>query len=316
MELKYCPGKAKEALSRAKYPVNKLVLIHTGIFAAVGLGISLLSWLLSLGIGQTGGLGGLGDRAVLETVQQLLQAAQLLAAPFWNIGLVMASLQLIRGLDFGPGTLLEGFRRFGPVLRMNLLRWLIYMGVVMLASQIASTVYMMTPWGMEFLAMMEEIAASGTTDLTQVLTQEQLLNMALKMLPFLAGACLLLLVPVLYRLRMMDYVLMEHPHLGAFFALRLSLFMTRKNCVKLFKLDLHYWWFYVLEALTVALCYGDLLLSLAGVQTAVDASLLSILFYAAGLLAQLGLYGWKKGEVMAAYSFAYEALLPPPVEDA
>lgn len=308
MELKNCPARAKEALRQAKYPMKKLVLIHTGIFAGVGLGISLLSWLLSLGIGQTGGLGGLGDRAVLETVQQLLQVAQLLAAPFWNIGLVMASLQLIRGLDFGAGTLLEGFRRFGPVLRMNLLRWLIYMGVVMLASQIASTVYMMTPWGLEFAAMV----AAGTTELPP----EQLMDVALKMLPFLAGACLLLLVPVMYRLRMMDYALMEQPHLGAFFALRLSLFMTRKNCIKLFKLDLHYWWFYVLEALTVVLCYGDLLLSLAGVQTGLDAALLSILFYAAGLLAQLGLYVWKKGEVMAAYGHAYEVLLPPPVEEA
>ncbi len=315
MNLSQCRSRGREALGRVAYSTRKLVLLHTGVLAGAGLLVSLLSCALSLGIGDTGGLGGLDDRAILETLQSLLQLANGLLMPFWQIGLVAAAICLVRGRDFGPKTLLEGFRHFGPVLRVNLLRWGIYFVMMILAMQVASTVFVMTPLAGDLYKITEQMLETGVTDLSVVLSPEAMQALLLKMLPFMLGAALLFLVPVAYRLRMMDYVVMDTPQLGAFYALRLSLYMTRKKCKQLFRLDLSFWWFYVLEALTLAVCYGDLLLGFAGVQLPGSAQVWSLVTYALGILLQLGLYVWKKDLLAATYAAAYEALLPPPPQE-
>lgn len=312
MDISQCRSRGREALGQAAYSTKKLVLLHTGVMAGAGLAVSLLQYALSLGIGDTGGLGGLGDRAILETLQSLLQLANGLLMPFWQIGLVAAAICMVRSRNFGPGTLLEGFRHFGPVLRVNLLRWGIYLVVMILAVQVASTVFVMTPLASDLYKITEQMLETGVTDLSAVLSPEAMQALLLKMLPFMVGGVLLFLIPVAYRLRMMDYIVMDTPQLGAFYALRLSLYMTRRKCRQLFRLDLSFWWFYVLEVLAVAVCYGDLLLGLAGVQLPGSAEVWSLATYALGLLLQLGLYGWKKDLLAATYAAAYEALLPPP----
>ncbi len=315
MNISQCRSQGKQALHQAAYPMKKLIAIHTAVMLALGLVVSLLDYGISQELGGTGGLSGMGQRAMLETLQSMLQFANALLLPFWQIGLVAAALALVRGQAFGPKTLMEGLRHFGPVLRLNLLRWGIYMLVVFLAGQIASVVFMMTPLSGDLYALAEEMVAASTTDMSAFLTPEVLESLVIKMLPFMAGAILLLLVPVAYRMWMMDYVLMEDPGRGAFFALRMSLAMTRKNCWKLFQLDISFWWYYLLELLAVVVCYGDMLLSLAGVQLPIHAQLGSLLFYMLGLACQLGLYVWKKDHLVAAHACAYEQLRPKPVEE-
>ena len=48
------------ALDQASYPHRKLIMIHSGVTIGVGLVLSVLSYLLNMGIAQTGGLGGMG----------------------------------------------------------------------------------------------------------------------------------------------------------------------------------------------------------------------------------------------------------------
>ncbi len=315
MNISQCRSRGRQALGQAAYSMKKLIGIHTAAMLALALVLSLLDYFLAQGVGSTGGLSGLGDRAILETLRSMLLYGNALLLPFWQIGLTAAAIRLVRGQDFGPKTLLEGFRHFGPVLRMNLLLWGIYLLVMMVASQLASMVFMFTPLSGELYALAEQMVAAGTTDVSALLTPEVLQSLMMKMLPFLAGAIVLFLVPVAYRLRMMEYVLMDVPSRGAFFALRMSLAMTKKKCWKLFKLDLSFWWFYVLELLALAVCYGDVLLSGVGVQLPVDAQLGSLLFYLLGRACQLGLYVWKKDDLVAAYACAYVELLPKPVEE-
>ncbi len=300
------------ALERAEYSPKRLILWHTGVTLLAGLVLSLLNYLLDKGIGTTGGLSGLELRATLETVRSILQIAESLLLPFWAIGLTGAMLGLVRGRYAGPESLLQGFGHWGPVLRATVLKGLVYVVMMFLASQIGMTVFMMSPAARDLYAIAEEMTASGITDPTAFLTEEVIRDLVLKMLPFLLVPTALLLIPVTYRLRMMDYVLMDRPELGAIFALRLSLFIMRKKCMQLFKVDLHFWWFYVLEALTVVLCYGHMLLSLVGVSLPGDGAVMSFVFYAVGILAQLGLYLWKKDELAATYACVYEMLLPPP----
>ncbi len=315
MDARSCRSQGKEALRYGGYSTKKLIFIHTGAMLGLGVLVSLVSLLLDRSIESTGGLSGLGNRAILSTAQNLLLLANTVVAPFWQIGLVKAALKLVRGEEYGPRDLLEGFRRFGAVLRANILRGLICFSALMIAMQLAGTVFMMTPFAAELYALTEQMTATGITDMSLLMTPEQALSLFWKMLPFVLGFCLLLLLPLSYRLRMMDYVLMDIPGAGAFFSVRASVQLMRKNAWKLFRLDLSYWWFYALEVLTAAVCYGDMLLKLLGVQLPVSESVASYGFYLLGLLCQLGLYLWKKDALAAGYACAYEELLPKPAEE-
>ncbi len=306
--------RARERLARASYSPKKLILIYTAVMLGVGILISLISLLISFGMENTGGLGGMGSRAILETITTLLQLAHMLVLPFWQIGLVFAAVKIIRGQRAEPDSLLEGFRRFGSVLRMNVLRTFIYFAVIMLASQVGSFLYMLTPLSAKFYTMMEEVSASGVMDPDALMSEEILNELMRTYMPLMLVVALAALIPVMYRLRMMDYAIMDRPELGARFALQLSLYMTRKQCKKLFLLDLRFWWFYLLELLAVAVSWGDVWLPLLGVQLGMDEQVASFLFLCAGTLVQFALYAWKQDLLATTYAAAYESLLPPPPE--
>ena len=62
---------AAQVLGNGGY--RKWILIHSGITLGVGLALTLIDYLLERQIGTTGGLGGVGLRAVLSTAQSVLQ---------------------------------------------------------------------------------------------------------------------------------------------------------------------------------------------------------------------------------------------------
>ena len=57
-----------------------------------------------------------------------------------------------------------------------------------------------------------------------------------------------------------------------------------------------------------ALCYGDYLLPLAEVTLPISREGAMYLFYALALVAELGLYAWKKNQVFVTYALAYDQL--------
>lgn len=290
---------------------RQLILLHVGIPGVISLVLTALSYYLSLQIADTGGLGGLGLRTVLETVQNMLQVLSLAFSFFWGIGLTAISLRWSQGNRADKGDLVAGLRHFGPVLRTGILRMLIYFSVVFLGFQLASMVFAMSPASANTMAIIDQM----TSDSTYVPSEEALMDAMLSFLPFLGIVMAVLIIPLSYRLRMADYVLMDQPKRGAFFAIRTSLLLTRRNCLKLLKLDLSFWWFYMLEAIVLAVYYGDVLLQLANVDVGLPSDVLMFIACAAGLLLQLVLYTWRKNQVATAYAVTYECLkltLPTP----
>lgn len=316
MDTKSLVREANQAVSAASYCPKKLTALHTGISAAASLLVALLTYLLRTGIGDTAGLGGIGTRAALETAQSLLELALSILAPFWALGFVAAALHLARRQEAAPRTLLNGFRRWGPALRLLLLEGVIYFAITFAAIQLGSFLYMMTPFSAPLNQLLEQLAAAGTAD-TAALTQKlleldpkELMGIFWTMIPFLVLPALALIIPVSYRLRLAQYILMDEPPVGALFAIVLSFRLMKSNCVKLFRLDLRFWWFYALEVLVQILCYGDLLLPLVGVELGMDALLASFLFYALALVGQAGLYVWQKPQVFTSYALFYDGMLP------
>ncbi len=285
---------------------TRLVAVFVGLPALLSLVLTVLSYMLNQQIAGTGGLDGLGVRSFLETAQSMLQILSTGFSLFWGFGYVAVTLRWARGESAGGTELLTGFRCFGPVVRSTILKGVIYFAVVLLASQVSSFVFAMTPLSKNMTQLMEQMLK----DPSFVPAEEQLLNATLAYLPFLAIALAAALIPVSYRLRMMDYVLMDEPKLGAFYALRMSLSMTRHNCIKLLRLDVSFWWFYLLELVTSLVYYGDLMVQLSGMDTGLSAEAMLFIACAAGLALQAGLYIWRRNRVATAYAMVYESLKP------
>lgn len=307
-------AEAAAALKNAAYPPKKIVLIHSGITLAVTLTLVILNYLLGLVVEGTGGLGGLGTRSVLATMQTLLQFANMILQPFWSIGLVMTVLSIARSQRADAKTLLAGFHRFGPVLRLNILRGILYFALIMVAVQISQIVFMMTPAAASIYGKLQQLVESGVTNPAEIPGDELVKQIIFKSLPFMVAAMAILLIPVSYRLRMADFILMDHPEMGALFALGASNRLMRKNCFRLFRLDLQFWYYYALELVVALLFYGDYILRIAGVELGMSADAAMFVFAIVGLACQLGLYVWKKDLVFTTYAKVYDSLLRPLVQ--
>lgn len=301
---------AKNALAYAAYSPRKLFGIHIAVTAGITLVLSFLNYFLNMGIDTTGGLDSIGSRAVLQTVQQLLSFAQALALPFWQKGLVFAALQLFRRQAAEPAALLTGFRRIGPVLRLNILKFLILYAVILVAAYASVFIIAFTPLIRLAYAALPQMDLEVTTEeellaLTEdPVVLEQLLGALLPVLLVVLAIVSLCLILILYRIRLADLVLMDHPEKGARNAIKTSWRLTKGNCISLFKLDLSFWWFYGLELLLSSLyIFGFVTMDLlgAGMMT-----LICDLVYCAG---QVVLYTWANGYLQTTYAAAYEVLL-------
>ena len=295
---------ARQRLAGYGKAATGLVVLHAGVSLGISLVSTAINYILDMGIAQTGGLGGMDARTTLETIQTLLTCVQMGAMPFWQIGYIFVVLAMARNCMVQRKDLLMGFRFFGPVLRGQILRGVILFLAMMLGSQAGSLLFMLTPAAKDMLLLTGDAEAT----LESLMSSDAYLQSMLPAIPFMLGGVLLLVTPVYYRLRMMDYVLMDEPRAGALYAMLRSIQITKKQCLALFRLDLRFWWFYLLQLLTVVLCYGDLLLPLLGVELGMSAVGASYLFYALALVAELALYAWKRNQVFVTYALVYDEL--------
>ena len=304
---------AQESLKRANEP-HKVVLLHTGAVLLVTLILTIINYMLEKGIASTGGLSGMDLRAVLETIQEILTTAQMVLLPFWQIGYLWYCLRVSRGEATQYGDLLQGFRIFGPVLRLNLLKVALFGALALVCSYLSSMVFLLTPWAAPIQELMAHISANPelSTDpqVAQQLTELMEENLAPILLLF--GLIFLPLgAPLFYRYRMAEYCLLDEPQIGALVALRESGFLMRGAKRSLLKLDLSFWWFYGLDALVSAVCYGDLILNLLGIDLGLSTEVTYFAFLLLYTLLQLGLYLWKQNQVQVTYAHVYGQLCNP-----
>ena len=119
------------------------------------------------------------------------------------------------------------------------------------------------------------------------------------------GTYLLLSIPLFYRTRLADLALMENPKAGAFAAIHKSFALTKRNCKRLLKLDLSYWWYYLLSVLVIGIASADVLFPLP-----MDANTAFLVFYVLYLLAEFALRMWTLNRVQVSYILLYDDLTP------
>ena len=297
---------AEDALGVAQCSPKRLVLIHTAVGMSVGLALSIITYVLDLGIAQTGGLSGIGNRTVLETIQSILSMASTILLPFWEIGYIFAALQFARRQSADTTSLYHGLRHWGAVLRTMVLRGAILALFMFVGSQIISAIYLLTPAGMPLLNLSMELQQGG--DPYALLENPENMAIVMQFMPFFLLGMMLMLIPGLYLLRFADYAVMDHPELGALYAILVSFHMTRRHFKALLKLDLRFWWYYVLELMVVVISYGHMILDIAGIDIGIGGDTAMFVFYIVSLAGQLGLYVWKKNTIFTTYALAYDIM--------
>lgn len=313
---------AGRSLANAKGDPQKLLLIYLGIITALTLASAAVSVLLSDRIADTGGLRNMGLRSVLSTGQSVLSLVQSVVMVALEIGYCTVALRICRGEEVSTGTLFGGFRRFLPLMGASLIQGALYLGAAMLCLYPSAFLFMLLPVSERFYALfdplMEAATAAGaasTTDLMAAAMEDEALILALSealdpMVWIFAVLFLLLFIPMHYKFRMVIYRLIDQPRPRGMLAIRESRFLMRRNRFALFRLDLNFWWFHLLQVLILALCYGDMLLPLFGITLPWSGTVSYFVFLVLSLALQFAVYYFAMGRIAVTYATAYDALLP------
>ena len=309
---------AGERLQSISGDPKKTALVHTAIALGASFLMTVMNYLFSQLISNTGGLDGLGTRSALSTLQAMLELAVMIALPFWQMGIYYAALQWEKGNTAGFSSLLQGFRRFGSVLGMLFLRGVLFFALGIVVINIGTAVFMMTPLATPIIEIFSPIMEQGVTpeQLETLLTPELMESAFRACIPLIIALIVLYviaLIPIFYRVRLADFCVMEGLTGGK--SLLKSFVITGKHCLQLCRLDLSFWWFYALQALSVAVCYGDAILPAIGVSLPISGVSAELLFYALGSVCQIALlWRWEAYRVTS-YALAYRTLTGPAEDD-
>ena len=308
MQVRELKKNAVQMLHRGNYSVRKLTAIHAGVLAGISLLAPIMSLLLDNVGGSGSGLDALGTQAMVTTAQVVLMLATLVVDLFWSAGYQNAALEYINGQNVTPGSLLAGFRRGGAVLVSTLLVAFLLMGRGFIAMFISSQIVVMLPVAAPLNEAVEQMMADPTVDILALLGDSVYTLAAVFAAVYLALYALLAL-PMHYRYRMVNYMLMKERKVGGLRALLFSHSLTYHRRMELFKIDLHFWWYYVLNFLISGLSSGAVLLSFLGIDLPISMEAVNWGFTLLALAAQFGLFLWAKPVVEATWAQAFEQLL-------
>jgi uncharacterized membrane protein len=293
--------------------------VYLGIVTAMSLGVAMLSVVLSNRIETTGGLSNMGIRSVLSTAKSLLPMIQSVVLLGLEAGYCAVTLRIVRGEEISTDTLFGEFRRFMPLVGAKLLQGALYLGAAALCLYPAAFVFLMLPASEAFYEVFTPLMESAmTADGTLMLDQASMDAMTEVMRPMLlifAVMFLLLAVPMHYQFRLSTYRVVDQPRPRGMRAVRESRYLMRRNRFALFRLDLNFWWYYLLQVLVLAVCYGDMLLPLVGITLPWSDTVSYFVFLSISLALQFAVYYFFLNPVAVTYATAYEALLPKQQEE-
>ncbi len=293
---------------------KKIILIYSAIVMGLALLTTVLRYVLGLWIDQITGLSGISTRTMLSTLQSMLPIAQSLVVMCIELGYLSAMLRIARGQYASPNTLRLGFDRFWTLLRCSVIQGLIYGGMIFASIYLASMIFVMTSWGADFMAQLAPLMSeTSLLNPEMVLDDAAVMSLAPSMVPMfviMAIVACLLIVPTALRFRMANYIIIDKPGQGAIAALTESRKMMRRNCLKVLKLDLSYWWYFLILVAVSMVGNADLWLPLLGIQLPLSGDVSYFLFYILYLGLQTMVYYFLRSRMEVTYALAYDSLKP------
>ena len=302
---KYLKKKASNRLQSGNDP-KKVVLVYAGIVALSSLVVTVVQDLLDSQISQTGGIQNIGTRSMLTTADTVLTIAQLLLVMCLTLGYTGSMLRIARGQYASPNSLKAGGERIWVLLRTRLLQMLIMTAAAFALCFLVVNVCLLTPLSNRVIAVMGTVSA-------EELLSNGLALMALysAMLPIIL-IYLVALVPLLWYFsctyRMVDYLLIDRPQLGAFGVLRESRRMMQGNMKMMLRVDLSFWWYYLLQALVSMLIYLNMVLAPFAIGMPPE-----VLYWGTVVLylaADFALRYFFSNKVAVTYALFYDSLCP------
>lgn len=302
---KYLKKKASNRLQSGNDP-KKVVLVYAGIVALSSLVVTVVQDLLDSQISQTGGIQNIGTRSMLTTADTVLTIAQLLLVMCLTLGYTGSMLRIARGQYASPNSLKAGGERIWVLLRTRLLQMLIMTAAAFALCFLVINVCLLTPLSNRVIAVMGTVSA-------EALLADDLALMGLysAMLPIML-IYLVALVPLLWYFsctyRMVDYLLIDRPQLGAFGVLRESRRMMQGNMKMMLRVDLSFWWYYLLQALVSVLVYLNMVLAPFAIGLPPE-----VLYWGTVVLylaADFALRYFFSNKVAVTYALFYDSLCP------
>ena len=312
LDIRSLKARARQTLEQTKPDYRKLVLYHGALSAGVMILISLLQLLVGIFDTNTGGLDGLGTGAMINTTLSLLNSASSIVLPFWQIGILFTSLQVVRKKRADFPMLAEGFRRFAPLLRYGILLFGILFAVIMGYTYVIFFYMMLIPPPHAVMEAVEPFAQQelpvDSLTILKAMPSEFWKYMIVPMILYLI-LMVSIVLPIYYRLRMGQYVIMDDEHAGARYSMGLSNTMTNGYKWDLCKLDFSFWWYYILQILVLLIADIPLLLQIANITLPFSLPVASIIFYLIYTAALLLLLYFAGAYVETTYACAYDFLL-------
>lgn len=310
---KYLKVKAANRLKTGKEP-QKVVLIYAAILAAAALAGNLAGYLLDGQISQAVGLQGMNTRAVLSTANVVVTIAQLLLVEGLALGYCAAMLRIARGQYASGSTLKAGLERLWLLVRTRLLEGVILTAMSFALCMVVVNIYMLTPFSNRLVLSMMPLAEAGE------LTTEAMLSLwstAYQVLLPVTVLYVVALIPLLWYFsavyRLVNYLLIEKPQLGALGALRESRRRIRGSKRMLLRVDLSFWWYYLLQAATTLL-YPGLILAALDVTLSVSPTVFLVAALVIYLAADFAVRYFFSNRVAVTYALFYDSLCPKEAE--
>ncbi len=310
---KYLKVKAANRLKTGKEP-QKVVLIYAAILAAAALAGNLAGYLLDGQISQAVGLQGMNTRAVLSTATVVVTIAQLLLVEGLALGYCAAMLRIARGQYASGSTLKAGLERLWLLVRTRLLEGVILTAMSFALCMVVVNIYMLTPFSNRLVLSMMPLVEAGE------LTTEAMLSLwstAYQVLLPVTVLYVVALIPLLWYFsavyRLVDYLLIEKPQLGALGALQESRRRMRGSKRMLLRVDLSFWWYYLLQAATKVL-YTGLILAALGVTLSVSPTVFLVAALVIYLAADFAVRCFFSNRVAVTYALFYDSLCPKEAE--
>ena len=310
-ELKQQARERLEACPQEK----KIRLLYGGSLFVISVVYLLADLLISRLTPQTGGLSTIGTRSFMSALSGILPVVTYLLSMCLSFGYMGGMVRISRGQYASPNALRTGFERFWPLLRLTFFKGLIVLGFSMGAFYLATILFTLSPFSDRLIQALEPVVSGGSllSEGTMELTEGVIEAVNASLLPLMAIFLVIaavFVVPLLYRLRMTDYVLYDHPEAGALYAIRESKKMMRFHRLSVFKLDLSFWWFYLALALSYALNYAPMFLSVSGISLPVEGEALSVLCFLLSCAAEFVVIFFLRSRMEVTCALAYNRLKP------
>ena len=307
--------RAASILEQNRPEFRKVVTMHAAVSFGAVLLVSLLQLLLSMPEVSKSGLDGFGVTAAFSAAKASLGLISGLLMPFWEMGVLYTAIRAAHGQETEFNQLTRGFRRWGVVLRYYLLLILLYFVLAMILSNVIPFVMWFIPMPEALESAMMDVVSQNITDpmaILQAIPQDMLMAY---ILPISAVFTVVFAGAVLYfyyRFRMSQYLLMDDPGMPALPSLIVSNHMTKGHKWSLCKLDLSFWWYYVLQLAVAALSFGPEILAMAGVTLPVSSDVAFFLFQGLYCTAGVAIAWFFGAYVQTTYACAYDQLRNPP----